>query len=177
MKKILLFTKLNYRKLEAKLAEMEMSGYRLAAIKGFNCFEFDKSTCKEATYFVVYNYMKKYKTYEIEKQLKRELHANTIEGEFNTPSGNAKIYRMVRADCDLSELSVARDRCLQYAYGQKTIISLMWLLLSFGALKSTIAYGGVFFGLMLPCIVVFFTLTSIRCVYCLIVLIIRNKKR
>lgn len=138
--KRIFFTKLNLAKLEGKLAQMEKEGYRLTRVSGLYRFEFTKSKCKDTRYFCTYDEPRGIKSpdFEITQDLVHNYQAERIRDSLSVgAAGLTDVYRTVQADCDLSEISLERDKYICKVYLRNFFMFLsFFVLLTVGVVYS-----------------------------------------
>ncbi|MDO4816741.1 MAG: DUF2812 domain-containing protein [Bacillota bacterium] len=129
MRKTLLFSKLNYENAEEKLSKMEMKGLRLDSVSGLHRFDFCEGKPKNTAYFFVFNFMKEYRSYELEMELVKKYGACPVKGQLKPFDGIMRIYRLTNPTDELAALKAERGKYLIHVFEKRLIISLMLLLL------------------------------------------------
>ena len=137
--KRIFFTKLNLAKLEGKLAQVEKEGYRLTRVSGLYRFEFTKSKCKDTRYFCTYDEPRGIRSsdFEITRDLVHSYQAERVRDILSAGMGLTEVYRTVQADCDLSEISLKRDKYICKVYLRNFFMFLLFfVLLTIGVVYS-----------------------------------------
>lgn len=170
--KRIFFTKLNLRKLEDKLAQMEKAGYRLTSVGGLYRFEFTKSKRKDTKYFCTYDQPRGIRSpdFDITQELVRNYQAERVRDSLSVgAAGLTEVYRTVQANSDLSEMSLARDKYISKIYFSELLLFLMLFALT---VVGVVCSAGVERTIFL----IFAIVLALPVLWCLIA-VIKMKKR
>ena len=128
-----------FDEIENQLAVLEENGWRLDKIKGFRCFEFVKSTPKNARYFSTYSLTReKMNMNLIENALVQNYNANQIKGTFLEGLGGISVFRITK-QAELTEQSKDRDIILQHYLFKRVVWGIILFLLLFVPLTIGVA--------------------------------------
>ena len=120
MNKIMYYPLWENEKLENRLREMELRGWRLNCVKYNVLFEFEKSKSRDIEYIVTYNITRDWHSdmYEYEHQLLSKHSANRISTKFTTRN----FFRITGTNRNFDELVRFRKQYIKRALFQKMII-------------------------------------------------------
>lgn len=125
MNKIFFYPLWEIEKLEKRLREMELCGWRLSCVKYGVVFEFEKSKSKDAEYIVTYNIARDRNEdmYEYELQLLAKHSANRISTKFTIKN----FFRITGTNRNFDELVRFRKQYFKRVLFQQMIIASCFL--------------------------------------------------
>lgn len=132
MNKIIYYPLWEIEKLEKRLRQMELCGWRLNCVKYNVFFEFEKSKSRDAEYIVTYNITRDWHPdmYEYEHQLLSKYSANRISSKFTTRN----FFRITGTNRNFDELVWFRKQYIKRALFQKMIIASWFFILALSIL-------------------------------------------
>ena len=127
MWKFKLYHQWQYEKAEQYLSDMETQGYRLEKVVCSFFMKFKKSQPKATQYYFFYSFVKdlQQKHFHILQEIKSRFGGNYVCGKRFFENN---VYRICRADADLSEVRELRDNYLKRAFCLKILLATLFFL-------------------------------------------------